>query len=138
MNTTFLISCSSKKLDYPCEAQDLYASPLFTLSLQYAKQQQPEHIFILSAKHGLVALDQILEPYNQTLNDMPLTQISEWADSVHVQLKRSVNLNETTITLLAGERYTRFLLPHFPHHSLPLLGLGIGKRLQWLKRNIHE
>jgi hypothetical protein len=138
MHTTFLISCSSKKLDHPCEAKDLYASPLFKFSLQYAKQEHPEHIFILSAKHGLVALDQILEPYNQTLNDMDLTQISTWANSVHVELKRSVNLNEATIILLAGERYTRYLLPHLPHYSLPLHGLGIGKRLQWLKQNIHE
>ena len=64
MKKIVLISCVSKKLPHPASAQDLYVSPLFRLNLQYARKLQPDAIYILSAKHGLLDLDTEVEPYD--------------------------------------------------------------------------
>ena len=69
MSKVILISCVSLKRNVKCEAQYLYISPLFVKSLQYAKLQNPDKIFILSAKYGLVKCDDIIEPYNVTLKN---------------------------------------------------------------------
>lgn len=64
-----LISCSKLKKSYPCKASELYsASTLFSLSYEYAKMNA-DRIYIISAKHGLVAEDKVIEPYNETLNE---------------------------------------------------------------------
>lgn len=38
----------------------LYTSPLFTYALAYAEALHPDAIYILSAKHGLVGLDEVI------------------------------------------------------------------------------
>ena len=62
-----LISCVSKKLSHKSKAQELYISPLFRKNIQYAKSLNPDKIFILSAKYGLIKLEEEIEPYNKTL-----------------------------------------------------------------------
>jgi len=66
-----LIACVSKKLDKTAMAKDLYISQLFKSSLVYAKKQKPDKIFILSALHHLLKLDDVIEPYNVTLSNIP-------------------------------------------------------------------
>jgi hypothetical protein len=54
-----LISCSKIKRSYPCEARLLYEpSKLFSKSLAYA-QTITDDIYVLSAKHGLVSLNEV-------------------------------------------------------------------------------
>jgi len=65
-----LISCVSKKLDRKAKARELYVSPLFRLNLKYALSLRPDKIFILSAKYGLIGLNDEIEPYDITLNKM--------------------------------------------------------------------
>jgi len=66
-----LISCGSKKLDKKAQAQDMFISPLFKKSLEYAKKVlKPDGIYILSAKYGLLGLKTDIEPYNMALNNM--------------------------------------------------------------------
>ena len=67
MSKIVLISCSSMKSENKCKAQDMYISPLFKLSLQYALSICADKIFILSAKYHLLELDDVIEPYNVTL-----------------------------------------------------------------------
>jgi flagellar biosynthesis GTPase FlhF len=43
---------------------------MFRKTLEYGKRLKPDKMFILSAKHHLVPLDQKLEPYDLTLKDM--------------------------------------------------------------------
>jgi hypothetical protein len=78
MKKIVIISCVSQKLKCKSKAQDLYISPLFTKNLKYAKLLKPDNIFILSAKYGLVGLDEEIEPYNKTLNTMGSNEIKEW------------------------------------------------------------
>lgn len=57
-----LVSCVSKKNDYPCLARDLYVSPWFVGARRY-EESLGVPWYILSAKYGLVAPDQVIAPY---------------------------------------------------------------------------
>ncbi len=139
MAKAVLISCVSSKLDRRAKAKDLYVSPLFKYNVKYASSLNPDKIFILSAKYGLVDLEQELEPYNETLNTMKSIQIKSWAERVVNALKKEVNLDNDEIIFLAGDKYRKYLIPHIKHYKIPLQGLGIGKQLQFLKNKVkHE
>lgn len=128
-----LISCVSQKLPHRAKAKDLYISTLFKLNLKYAELLAPDEIFILSAKHGLVGLDQEIEPYEQTLNNMRSSEIKVWANHVIEKIKKVCKIEESEFTFLAGDKYRKHLLPHIKNYKIPLKGLRIGEQLQKLK-----
>jgi hypothetical protein len=106
---------------------------LFKLNLQYARSLKPTDIFILSAKYGLVDLEQEIEPYDQTLNTMGVSEIMTWARGVIEQLNLRIDLAEDEVIFLAGEKYRAYLLPYISHYQIPLARMTIGKQLQYLK-----
>ena len=133
MGKIILISCASKKLQEKARAENLYISSLFKLNLEYAKSLKPDKIFILSAKYGLLDLEEEIEPYNLTLNNMKDDEIKIWAEKVLEKLKKRADLNSDEIIFLAGEKYRKYLIPEIKNFQIPLKGLGIGKQLKFLK-----
>ncbi len=133
MRTIVLISCVSKKLPYKAKARDLYVSPLFRMNLKYAQQFSPRQVFVLSAKYGLVALDEEIEPYDVTLNKMSAQERKQWAAKVARQLQERCDLDTDHFVVLAGKKYRQYLLPYLRSYEVPLEGLPIGKQLQFLK-----
>jgi len=133
-----LISCVSMKLNYKARAEDLYVSPLFKGALRYAKHLNPDHIFILSAKYGLLKLDEEIEPYNMTLNEMPSTQAKAWAEKVLSQLSEQADFSSDLFIFLAGEKYRKYLVSHLISHEIPMKGMPIGKQLQFLASQTYE
>ena len=129
-----LISCGSQKLSQRAKVKNLYISTLFKLNRKYAEKLNPDKIYVLSAKYGLLDLEQEIEPYEQTLNSMPVKEVKLWASHVIDQLKEIGSLNKMELTFLAGEKYRKFLIPHFSNYTIPLQGLRIGEQLQKLKR----
>lgn len=127
-----LISCVSKKRSQKSIASDLYISALFKKNLQYAKHLQPDKIFILSAKYGLVELDEEIEPYDQTLNTMSSLSVRQWAKKVLAQLNKKTNIREDQFIFLAGARYRKYLIPQLRNIKVPLEGLRIGEQLKRL------
>ena len=83
-----LISCASQKLSHRAKVKDMYISTLFKLNLKYAKKLKPNEIFILSAKYGLLSLEQEIEHYEQTLNNMRSIEIKQWASRVLEQINQ--------------------------------------------------
>lgn len=132
MKKIILISCVSKKRDQKSRARDLYISPLFKKNLNYAQKILPDQIFILSAKYGLVGLDDEIEPYDLTLNTMSAREIKRWAAGVLRQLAEKSDLQHDHFVFLAGAKYRKYLIPHLAHVEVPLEGLSIGKQLQRL------
>jgi len=130
-----LIGCVKKKVSYKTKAESLYDSTLFKYSLQYAKQEANK-VFILSAKYGLLALDTFIEPYEVTLNTFLEQQKIEWSNRVFKQIKKEIGLDNQFI-YLCGSNYKQYLIDRIPG-SDPLKGLGLGKRIQWLKNNIKK
>ena len=133
MSKIVLISCVSKKLNHKSKAKDLYISPLFKYNYQYAQLLNPDRIFILSAKYGLIGSDDEIEPYNETLNTKSVNEIREWAKKVLSDLSQKTNLKEDEFIFLAGNNYRKFLIPAIKNYEVPLNGLTIGKQLSFLK-----
>ncbi len=131
------LSCVSKKLNYPAKAEDIYQSALFKKSLAYAKSLNPDHIYILSAKHKVLELDNIIEPYDETLNDMSVNEKKAWADEVIKQLKeKNINFDEQTI-FLAGKNYTKYIEKYFTNYTnIYSQHSGIGYILQFLSNSV--
>jgi cytoplasmic iron level regulating protein YaaA (DUF328/UPF0246 family) len=137
-NKIVLISCASKKLAYKSKAEDLYISTLFRLSFAYAKKLKPDKIFILSAKYGLLNLNDEIATYNETLNNKSVGDIKIWAGKVVTDLGKMVNLKSDMFVFFAGKKYREHILPHIRYYEIPLKGLRIGEQLQFLKVKIEQ
>ena len=138
MREIVLISCVSVKLSHKAKAEELYISPLFKYGLAYAKSMRPDKIYILSAKYGLLGLNEIIEPYNTTLNTMKNDEIKIWSQKVLDQMKDKINLDSDQIIFLAGENYRKYLIPYIKNYVIPLKGLGIGRQLKFLKESLEK
>jgi hypothetical protein len=130
MKTIALISCVSKKKSCVTRAEDLYNSPLFMGNLRCARQRQPDRIFILSAKYGLLDLDTFIEPYDLTLNRFSVAELKDWSERVLSDLAVKTDLQQDLFVFYAGERYRKFLLARITSYEIPHQGLSIGKQLQ--------
>lgn len=135
MKKIVFVSCVSKKLPRKARAEELYISPLFKLNLAYAKKLKPQKVFILSAKHGLLRLSDTVAPYDTTLNKMLDPERRKWGARVLKQLRGKVDLQKDRFIFLAGGRYRKYLMPHMRHVEIPMIHLGIGKQLRFLKEN---
>jgi hypothetical protein len=129
-----LIACSATKLESTCMAKDMYQGSLFKKSLEYAlKTTNPKNIYILSAKYGLVELEQEIEPYDKTLKDMDIDETQSWVDMIMDKLYDLYeDLNELHISILAGKAYYEPLIESLPNYDLPLEGLRIGEQMKEL------
>jgi hypothetical protein len=131
-----LISCVNKKLQQASKAKDLYISPLFRYNYRYAESLNPDKIFILSAKYGLVDPEDIIEPYNETLNNKSKKEIKEWAIKVLNDFKGKADVEKDKFVFLAGNNYRMFLTKEIKKYEVPLKGLAIGKQLSFLKNSL--
>ena len=139
MNNIALISCVSQKEIYRTMAENMYTSSLFIKSLKYVKSiLKPHKIYILSAKYGLLKLDEEIEPYNETLNGKTKQQKIDWSNIILQQLKKNCNINEDRFIFLAGRNYYEYLTPYLPNKIILMENLPIGKRLQWLNGELNE
>lgn len=139
MNKIVLLSCGKGKLSQRTNAGEMYTGNLFTKSRRYAeKKLNPDKLFILSAKYGLLRQDEVIEPYDMTLNDMGVAAKRQWADKVLRQLGSHTDLDNDYFVFLAGKNYRDQLISHIMHYCVPMKGLRIGKQLAWLNRQIYE
>jgi hypothetical protein len=136
MKRIVLVSCVKSKLPYRAKAKDLYTSTLFRSNLEYAHRLQPDAIYILSAKYGLVELEEELDTYNLTLNGMGEAQKKAWAERVLVSLRQKADLDNDHFIILAGMNYRKYITPHLHSYEIPLEGLSFGEQLGELKRRL--
>ena len=130
----YLVSCVSKKLSHPAPARDLYISPWFRKARSYVERTGCPW-FVLSAKYGLVHPDEMIAPYELTLNTMGVSDRREWARRVLTQLEPRLGEGQSVV-FLAGQRYREFLEQPLRSRgvavSVPMEGLKIGEQLSWL------
>ena len=132
----YLLSCVGQKQPVPAPARDLYTSSWFQKARSHADSTgQPW--FVLSAKYGLVHPDEVILPYDLTLNTMPVADRRQWASRVLAQLAPHLD-DAGSVVFLAGQRYREFLAPSLRSRglvvSVPMEGLRIGEQLRWLTR----
>ena len=138
-----LISCSKKKVDYTCQAKILYSpSTLFTYSYNYAKTLC-DKVFILSAKYGLLNENDIVSPYDLTLNNQSKKQKEEWSNCVFKNMENTFDLLNDEFFFFCGENYRKFLVPLLKEKyntkiTIPLEKLPLGEQLKFLKNKINN
>lgn len=132
-----LISCVGQKSDEPQPAKDLYQSQWFLKARKYVESQGLDW-HVISAKHGLIHRDAVIEPYEQTLNDMPAGDRKVWASKVFEQILQALP-NGGQVQIFAGDKYRDYLIPMLEDAGysvdVPLKGLGIGQQLAWFDRS---
>jgi hypothetical protein len=113
-------------------AAALYTSPLFRKSL-LAALDSCKKAFILSAKHGLLACSDIIEPYDVTLKTLPKAARQAWGERVGGELAHIVD-KKTTAVMYCGEEYIapvrQALVASGGTVEAPLVGRSLGQRLQ--------
>lgn len=136
MSTVCLVSCVNKKLSKKAPARELYISPLFQKAMFYAASRY-KYWYIVSTKHGLIKPETIVEPYDETLNNMPKRERMEWADHVFRSIVSTIDRN-STLGFIAGMRYREHLIPKLVDYGykirVPLESLSIGKQLSWFNK----
>jgi hypothetical protein len=135
MSKIALIACTKSKALEASPAALLYRSPLFRKSLLYALSIA-DRVYILSAKHGVLPLDEIVEPYELSIKNLDSLQKACWVSKVGDRLGKLIEAKDQ-VHILAGLEYTRPLLPVL--HKIgcqiifPLGSKSLGHRIGWLR-----
>jgi hypothetical protein len=132
-----LIQCTNSKRstnpDDVFRARNLYdASDYFTKMRAWAESHDRPW-YILSAKHGLVAPDEIIAPYDER-------GISK-SQAVEIALQIT-GLGFDTVHITAGRDYTEHLVPEIERDGVDVVnhfaGEPIGRRKQLLAEAVDE
>lgn len=136
-----VIGCGKAKLDRPAPARELYTGSLFRAARRYA-EESGDRWMIVSAKHGLIDPDRVIEPYDATIRDVLRGGKidKDWSD----QVARTVyglwpQRRSIAVHVHAGAAYVSALWlalrlcqdRQFADIGTPLRGLMIGERLRW-------
>lgn len=129
-----LISCTKAKLPKAAPARELYSSPAFQMKRRLAEQAGASWV-VLSAKHGILRPDDVVEPYDETLTTMGVAARKKWARNVVPTLIQLAH-SSSHVVCLAGQHYIEFLVQPMAdarvNMSQPLKGLRQGEQLAWL------
>ena len=98
--TTYWISCVSQKRTKAAPAKDLHVSPWFSKARRFVEQRGGPW-FVLSAKYGLVSPEDVIDPYELTLNTMGVADRKRWAERVLEQVPEKA-AGARPVVLLAG------------------------------------
>lgn len=127
MTPVVLIGCSATKLDRAAPARDLYTGRVFTASVAYAESRGLPW-FVLSALHGVIPPDQVIEPYDVTVAGLTRGERLSWAGRIAEQLDEIRAPGR--VEVLAGAEYVKACERYGRHRTFeaPLAGLGVGER----------
>lgn len=138
--TIALVGCVKKKKCTPMPARDLYCSDWFHKASAYA-MCIADGWYILSAKYGLVEPDEVIAPYDKTVNGMSAAQRRAWARQLWSELKEWLKPGDQVV-ILAGKSYRENLIEPIREAGcrvkVPMKGLKFGEQKRWLKQRLKE
>ncbi|MGY1690349.1 DUF6884 domain-containing protein [Geodermatophilus sp. SYSU D01105] len=129
-----LVGCSNSKATSARPAAELFTGAAFTKARGHALATgQPW--YVLSAKWGLLAPDEVVAPYDVYLADRPARYRTTWGAWVVAQLAERHELRGAVVDVHAGEAYCLPLAGPLAAAGgtlhQPLAGLRQGERLAW-------
>jgi hypothetical protein len=136
VNTHFLISCGKHKQHSPSPAAQLYTSPRFRLSVMLPPRLHLP-FSVLSAEHGLLHPETLVEPYDVSLSSKSREERRHWAERVFTQLATTYPHVQSYV-LLTDDDYRDELVPLLLGKNFsvvePLLGLERSGRISFLRQ----
>jgi hypothetical protein len=133
-----LVGCSGPKLKVPAPARQLYTSQ-FRATLALAERRH-HVVYVISAKHELVQLDQVIEPYDRTMADIAKEWRVIWGIRVWDSILRRHQNVDRQVYIYAGKDYAKPIQRAGFHRAAfhePLAKMQVGQRLQWLKQQLN-
>lgn len=131
-----LVGCGARKRRGRHPAHALYIGSLFRAALHHARRTADE-VFILSALHGVLELDQVVAHYDARL-PTARDAIARWGRRVESSLRLAHVGLPLHVVVYAGAAYAAPLRAAAQSNAWrieePLAGLGIGQRLRWFAR----
>lgn len=126
-----VVACGRRKAAAPSPARQLYTGPYARACMRYGEYWARLfnlELVILSAKHGFVAPNTVLEPYDVTFGDDDAIRLGDFrAQAEQLGFDRYVDV-------VGGSTYVKIVRLIWPHARalIPKVG-GIGRQLAWLK-----
>ena len=133
-----LVGCVKQKSASPRQARDLYVSALF-IGRRECVERTCSEWWILSALHGLTSPDEVVEPYDVTLQDAGRAGRREWSEKVLESLDERVGLRPgEVVEIHAGSDYRDFGLAQGLRARgvtvvVPTQGLPLGQQLAFFR-----
>lgn len=133
MSDVTLIQCAESKYNTKSKARNLYEKSAYYRAMRRWAQARNDPWYILSAKHGLLHPDTIIEPYdNRGLTTNQAIEISSELNSKGF----------TVVHITAGRDYTNPLVPELEYHGIDVVnhyaGCRIGERRRKLQQAARE
>lgn len=133
-----LVGCGKRKSPSPCRADELYRGSLFRKRIEYAKRSGWPY-FIVSAKHGLVAPQTPIAPYDLTVAELGTLDLFAWSlgvvQALVSQLSEPFDRRRFLVELHMGSDYAepiRSLLPAVGINcDWPVRGMSQGEQMHW-------
>jgi len=124
------IGCGVKKNNRKCKAETMYKGYYYLSCLFLARcLADRNHIYILSAKHRMLGLDEEIEPYNMSLRKQKKQKQIEWKKKVLAQMK---NLPDGQRIFICAHFYKKFFEGLF---VLPQEGILI--QVHWINQMLN-
>jgi cytoplasmic iron level regulating protein YaaA (DUF328/UPF0246 family) len=120
MKRIVLVTCVAPKLTKAAAAKKIYIGPIFEKLMHYALNIDPDKIFILSGKYGLLHLDDVIEPYDVNLNLVSEEILQIWSNQVLADLAKEADLEQDLFVFLTNETYRKYLIDKINHFEVPL------------------
>ncbi|OIJ63866.1 DUF6884 domain-containing protein [Streptomyces mangrovisoli] len=115
-----VIPCGSRKLSRPARAADMYVGSYHRACRRTAEALRPERLLILSARYGLVDLDDMIEPYDTAHGTARATT----RERILRQARDRGIVRLDPVVALGGGRHTALIRGVSPHAHAPLAGAG--------------
>jgi len=137
IRTIVLLMCGKNKLSHKAKAENLYTSPRFQKSIEYAKTLTDySHIFVLSAEYKLLNLEEEIYPYDKSIYDMSKEEKLKWADNVIHLLNSVSNTHEDKYIFLTNDDYSKCLLSYLVNYELPLIGIPEEQHINYFNEKL--
>lgn len=121
-----VIPCGSRKLDRRAPAGDLYVGSYHRACRRAAEALEPGRLLILSARYGLLDLDDVVEPYDTPHGAAD----SITAAALVEQARRRGVILGSPVVALGGARHVSLVRSVWPGVLNPLAGTrGMGEQM---------
>lgn len=136
--TLVLVGCVKSKVYHRAPAKDLYNSTLWSKRRRYAELSGMPWA-ILSAEHGMVDPDEVLEPYDRYLGRESASYKRRWGAETAVQvLEKTTELGLSAVEIHAGAPYVESgLRARLESAGIevhwPVEGMPFGTQLAWYR-----
>ena len=138
MARVIILSDSEKQNKGSMQAKDLFCSNFFKNTYKYASLLNPDYIYIITSKYGIVSQEEIISSYKKDVYSIDKNNLIENNLTFIQDLTNKTNLVEDEFILLCKERHNKLIVPWLINYSCPFEGLSNRKKINKLNSIIFE